>query len=87
MSSPDQPIPDITEAVQRPLEQLGVRDATGLGHLFSQLETRLNDEIAELQKGSPDAEAVEAFRVRWLGRKQGIIRAITDNWLRSAPSG
>ncbi|OFW09870.1 MAG: phenylalanine--tRNA ligase subunit alpha [Acidobacteria bacterium RIFCSPLOWO2_02_FULL_59_13] len=32
------------------------------------------------------ATALENLRVRWLGRKQGIIRSITDNWLAPAPS-
>src|SRR3990172_1912892 len=85
MNPSDQSIPDITEDVHRTLEQLGVRDAAALGHLFSQIESRLNEEIAQLREKASDAEAIEAFRVRWLGRKQGIVRGITDNWLKSAP--
>jgi len=30
-------------------------------------------------------EAVEAFRLQWLGRKQGRLKAISDAWLKSAP--
>ena len=85
MNPSDQSIPDITEDVHRTLEQLGVRDAAALGHLFSQIESRLNEEIAQLREKASYAEAIEAFRVRWLGRKQGIVRGITDNWLKSAP--
>jgi len=36
--------------------------------------------------GRDVATALETLRVRWLGRKQGIIRSITDNWLAPAPS-
>src|ERR1700761_7276800 len=31
-------------------------------------------------------EAVEAFRLHWLGRKQGRLKAISDAWLKSAPA-
>jgi phenylalanyl-tRNA synthetase alpha chain len=86
MSSPDQPSTDITEAVHLTLEQLGVRDAAGLAVLFARLGKSLTEEIEARRKaGAADHAAVEALRVRWLGRKQGIIRGITDNWLKSAP--
>ncbi|OFW00366.1 MAG: phenylalanine--tRNA ligase subunit alpha [Acidobacteria bacterium RIFCSPLOWO2_12_FULL_59_11] len=39
-------------------------------------------QLAETGAGEP--EKLEALRVRWLGRKQGVIRSINDNWLRSA---
>jgi phenylalanyl-tRNA synthetase alpha chain len=29
--------------------------------------------------------AIEAFRLQWLGRKQGRLKAISDAWLKSAP--
>ena len=82
MEPSDRPTPDITEAVKRTLEQLGVRDAARLGEVFARLESRLHEEAA--QAAGPDA--IEQFRVRWLGRKQGIVRSITENWLRSAPA-
>ncbi len=34
--------------------------------------------------GSP--EAVENFRLHWLGRKQGRLKAISDAWLKTAPT-
>lgn len=83
MSSSDQPTPDIAEAARRTLEELGVRDEQALSDLFQRLLMQLTAEGAALDEGSPDA--VEAMRVRWLGRKQGIVRSITDNWLKSAP--
>jgi phenylalanyl-tRNA synthetase alpha chain len=84
MSSSDQPLPDIIEAVQRTLDQLGVRDAGSLAELFDRLSLRLQEETAS-PHGQGDG-ATEALRVRWLGRKQGIVRSITDNWLKSAPA-
>jgi len=85
MESSDLPTPDITQATQQSLESLGVRDAATLGNLFDQLERQLQSDVATVS-GSGDAEKLEALRVRWLGRKQGIVRGISDNWLRSAPA-
>ena len=83
MNPSDQPIPDITEAVQRTLDELGVRDAAQLGQLFSRLHQQLDQEVAQLQAEATE-DAVEQLRVRWLGRKRGIVPAITDNWLAPA---
>src|SRR5579875_98390 len=32
------------------------------------------------------ADEKEQFRLYWLGRKQGRLKAISDSWLKSAPS-
>ncbi len=31
-------------------------------------------------------EAVEAFRLRWLGRKQGLLNEVSSRWLKAAPA-
>src|ERR1700756_148479 len=31
-------------------------------------------------------EAVEQFRLHWIGRKQGRLKAISDAWLKAAPA-
>ena len=72
---------DIVEAAERTLKELGVGDAAGLQALFARLERRLSEDLARLEQGSQ-----ESLRLRWLGRKQGIIRSVTDNWLRPAPT-
>ena len=85
MDSADLPPSDITEAVQHTLEELGIHDTPGLQKLFSHLAKQLQKDVAQLtESGSAEPEKLEALRVRWLGRKQGIIRSISDNWLRSA---
>ena len=77
---------DITEAVRHSLDELGVRDAAALKDLFDRLEREFEGEIGTgIDSGLPKAER-EALRVRWLGRKQGIIRFITENWLAPAAS-
>ena len=87
MDPSDPRLSDIAEAVKHPLEELGVRDAGSLAGLFTRLELQTQADVTTLlKKGMLTPGAKEEFRVRWLGRKQGIIRSITDNWLRSAPS-
>ena len=39
---------------------------------------------ARAQLAAPDFDA-EAFRLAWLGRKQGRLKAISDAWLKAAP--
>src|SRR6266478_3002110 len=83
MTSSNLPITDITEAVKHSLEELGVRDADSLQQLFLRAESELAAELAKLQPDDP--AGVEAMRVRWLGRKQGTVGLIADNWLAKAP--
>lgn len=40
---------------------------------------------ARAQVAAPDFDA-EAFRLAWLGRKQGRLKAISDAWLKAAPA-
>ncbi|MCZ6751085.1 MAG: phenylalanine--tRNA ligase subunit alpha [Acidobacteria bacterium] len=87
MSSSDHPPSDITEAVERSLKELGVQDAAGLKELFDRLARRLSQDIAQLgEPGSTEQGSRENLRLRWLGRKQGIVRSVTDHWLRPAPA-
>lgn len=49
---------------------------------FQALGTELEQEAAALH--TPDSR--EQFRLRWLGRKQGRLKAISDAWLKTAPA-
>src|SRR5438105_11792434 len=53
-------------------------DDASLDAAFAALADDVNRETAS----SVDAEA---FRLRWLGRKQGRLKLISDAWLKSAP--
>src|ERR1019366_7971119 len=35
--------------------------------------------------GTTDEPSIEAFRVRWLGRKTGILTRIRDEWMAKTP--
>ena len=57
-------------------------DEAALDQAFATLEKQAAEDAAAL--GSP--EAVEAFRLRWLGRKQGRLNDISSRWLKAAPA-
>ncbi len=71
----------VEEQVQRKLDALGVDDEAAVAGLCSSLRAEIERELAAL--ASPDA--VEQFRIRWQGRKQGLLTAANDNWLKPAP--
>ncbi len=58
--------------------------------LTSYSEAALDAAFAQVRQGAEAAVAVpgfdsEAFRLDWLGRKQGQLKVISDAWLKAAP--
>ncbi len=47
---------------------------------------KLAAEVKDSAENLSGAEAVEQFRLHWLGRKQGRLKAISDAWLKTAPT-
>ena len=68
----------IEEQVRRKLEELEVREEAEVARLFQKLREQMDRELRDLA-ASDDGEQ---FRVRWLGRKRGILTAANDNWLK-----
>jgi phenylalanyl-tRNA synthetase alpha chain len=56
-------------------------ESQNLDKLFAQLE----QEVRQAAAGLASPEAVENFRLDWLGRKQGRLKQLSDQWLKSAP--
>jgi phenylalanyl-tRNA synthetase alpha chain len=54
---------------------------TDLDRAFAQVASEVEDSAAALRS----ADDKEQFRLAWLGRKQGRLKAISDAWLKSAP--
>jgi phenylalanyl-tRNA synthetase alpha chain len=52
-----------------------------LDKAFAALDAQAAAAAAELN----GSDAVEAFRLAWLGRKQGRLKAVQDLWLKAAP--
>ena len=57
-------------------------ESPDLNQKFAQLEAEARQVASSL--GTP--EAVENFRLDWLGRKQGKLKQLSDAWLKSAPA-
>jgi phenylalanyl-tRNA synthetase alpha chain len=57
-------------------------DEAALDQSFAALRRQAGDAASALD--SP--EAVEAFRLHWLGRKQGRLNEVSGRWLKSAPA-
>jgi phenylalanyl-tRNA synthetase alpha chain len=56
-------------------------DGAALDTAFAAVERQASDDAAFLD----GPEAVEAFRLRWLGRKQGLLNEVSGRWLKAAP--
>ena len=56
-------------------------DDAALDRAFAALEAQAREAAAALH----DEAAVEAFRLEWLGRKQGRLNEISGRWLKAAP--
>ena len=56
-------------------------DEPALDHAFAQLEAQARKAAAAIS----DEAGVEAFRLEWLGRKQGLLKEVSDRWLKAAP--
>ena len=70
---------DFTRGV---LAALGVTTARDAVQQFTDLMARSIEEDRRVQ----DPEQFEQFRIKWLGRKSGILTRISDNWLKPAPA-
>jgi phenylalanyl-tRNA synthetase alpha chain len=56
-------------------------DEASLDSAFAQLERQARAAAAAL-----DGEAaVDGFKLQWLGRKQGLLKEVSDRWLKAAP--
>jgi len=71
---------DVADKTTRALEKLGVRSPAELAPLFAELQQAFD---AELSRAS-DPDALEALRIRWIGRKQGFLTRVKENWLLAA---
>src|SRR4051812_27695229 len=64
-----------------PIPDLGSFDEESLEKAFAALAKQAADDAARLD----GRDAVEAFRLEWLGRKQGRLNEISGRWLKAAP--
>ncbi len=65
-----------------PIPNLTVFDEASLDIAFAVLEKQASNAARSLD----GPEAVEAFRLKWLGRKQGLLNEVSGRWLKAAPA-
>ncbi len=73
-------MPTTDGSQEKTLAALGVTQPEQLAALFAAIRARFDAESAAVQ----DEPAYKHFRDVWLGRKSGVLSAITDNWLKPA---
>jgi len=73
----------VENPTEKTLAELRVRTPESVTSLFAELREKANKEQRRIEK----AEQFEHFRVKWVGRKSGILTQVTDNWLKPADAG
>src|ERR1700722_14333011 len=71
-----------TDPTAQTLTQIQATNAEAIASRFAEVRFRFDEEVAS---HSSDLENWKAFVVKWIGRKAGVLTAITDNWLKPAP--
>ncbi len=68
--------------VSQTLAQLAVKSPEQLAPLFGALRQAFDGSAA----AATDENSWKSFRDTWLGRKSGALAAVTENWLKAAPT-
>jgi phenylalanyl-tRNA synthetase alpha chain len=59
-------------------------DGSGLGEGHAEVADSVRAEVDREAVGLDTAEAIEQFRLHWLGRKHGRLKQLSDEWLKVA---
>jgi phenylalanyl-tRNA synthetase alpha chain len=74
-------MPTVDSPTEKTLRQLGVDDAAAVAELFANERARFDQQLATL--GADEANYTQ-MKNAWLGRKSGVLTAVTENWLKPA---
>src|ERR1700719_3993781 len=69
------------EKTAQRFDQLRLSAPEAIASLFGELRSTAAAESAQIN----GADSLESFRVKWLGRRDGICSRVTENWLKPAP--
>ncbi len=77
------PAKDIADNImtKENIADLSSYDESALDSAFSTLREQAVSDADAID----DPEALESFRLRWLGRKQGLLNEVSSRWLKAAP--
>jgi phenylalanyl-tRNA synthetase alpha chain len=76
-------MPTLENPTTRTLADLGLTNSSEIPALFATVREQFDRQLAASAANEP---AYQVLHQAWLGRKSGILSAITDNWLKSAPA-
>jgi phenylalanyl-tRNA synthetase alpha chain len=70
---------------QDQIPELNGFEENDLDTAFAKLGAEVKDSASSIAGAEAPAQAFEQFRLHWLGRKQGRLKAVSDAWLKTAP--
>jgi phenylalanyl-tRNA synthetase alpha chain len=73
-------MPNVDNPTEKTLADLGVHTPEAVTALFAELREKANQE----QRWIDGQGKFEQFRIKWVGRKSGILTQVTENWLKAA---
>ncbi len=71
---------NVDEKARRPLPEL-LADGSSVDSLYGDLRAAFDSELNAVST----SDQLKELRDRWLGRKNGLLTAVNDNWLKGAP--
>jgi phenylalanyl-tRNA synthetase alpha chain len=74
-------MPNVENPTEKTLAELGIRDPSAIAGEFAKVRERFDLQISAK---APDEANYGLLRNAWLGRKSGVLTAITENWLKTA---
>jgi len=77
-------MPSVENPTEKTLAALTINDPLAIEELFTNEKIRFDK---QLRAKNPDETNYTMMKNAWLGRKAGVLTLITENWLKSAPSG
>lgn len=74
-------MPTVDNPTEKTLRELGVDDVQAVAELFASERARFDEQLAVLRADEPN---YTQMKNAWVGRKSGVLTAITENWLKPA---
>ena len=76
-------MPIVENPTQKTLAEIGAKDASAIRVEFEKVREQFDHQRSVR---TPDETNYNLLRNAWLGRKSGVLNAITENWLKPAPA-
>jgi phenylalanyl-tRNA synthetase alpha chain len=74
-------MPTVDNPAEKTLRELGVDDAAAVAELFANERARFDQQLTSMPAGETNYTQIKNA---WLGRKSGVLTAVTENWLKAA---